>query len=108
MSRDDQYEHDVTEAGRRAAHMRHAGDLGRVLWLLNEKLSWALEIEAETIAEIRELKAKVAEIKATLDAGVPVDLGPTNALLTEILNFLIGKSGQAESLDLSFGTPEPQ
>lgn len=86
------YQHDITEAGKRAQQMRRGGSLARVLWLLNEKASWQLEIGAEILTELRSDEGKISQrldaIIQKLDEGVTVDLGPTNALLQAILDLL--------------------
>lgn len=102
---DAQYEADITEAGRRVERMRHGNNLERTLWLINEKASWACAISGDALRTAQAVKEK-------LDQGVTADLGPAVQRLDEILGILTwitgAEPGTAESLDLSFGEPEPK
>jgi hypothetical protein len=101
---DPQYEHDITVAGRIAEGMRHQGQLGRVLWLLNEKVSWDLEINAEILTRVK-------AIEESVDGGLPIDPLVVD-LIKQMLAFLVGvvpetPPGEAASLNLTLGLPEP-
>lgn len=110
---DPHYQRDITEAGRRAQSMRRGGSLARVLWLLNEKASWQLEISALIVDLLRdgdaEIEKRLEAIITKLNEGSTVDLGPVIALLQEILATLSGgedeEPGMAESLNLTFDPP---
>lgn len=124
VKHDDQYNRDIARAEREAQKMRNGGPLGRVLWLIVEQNASTLSILADDehgLAAIRTaidqlpteggMESALNAIRETI-ANLPTSTpGPVLDALKLILDFIIGMSGgdggEATSLNLTLGEPEP-